>query len=61
MYVSDKPEPIMLSVLSIIPYPKFIPIILNLFPSYHLMPLYLYYSLNFNVSAHSYIVADKFV
>ena len=56
MYVFDKPEPIMLSVLPIIPYPKFIPIILNLFPSYHL--LYLYY---FNASAHGYIVADKFI
>ena len=29
-YVFDKPEPIMLSVLPIIPYPKFISIILNL-------------------------------
>ena len=59
MYVFDKPEPIVLSVLSIIPYPKFIPIILNLFPSHHL--LYLYYSLKFSASAHGYIVADKFV
>ena len=38
-YVFDKPEPIMLSVLPIIPYPKFIPIILSLFPSHHLLYL----------------------
>ena len=44
MYVFDKPEPIMLSVLPfiIIPYPKFIPITLNLFPSCHLMLYYTY-------------------
>ena len=34
MYVFDKPEPI---VLPIIPYPKFIPIIVNLFPSHYLL------------------------
>ena len=34
------------SLLSIIPYPKIIPIILNLFPSHHHI-LYLYYSLKF--------------
>ena len=45
MYVFDKPQPFMLSILAIIPYPKFIPIILNLFPSHHL--LYIYYSLKF--------------
>ena len=59
MCVFDKPEPNMLSNLPIVPYPKFKTIILNLFLSHHL--LYLYYSLKFSVSAHIYIVADKFV
>ena len=45
MYGFDNPEPIMLSVLPIITYPKFILIILNLFPSHDL--LYQYYSLKF--------------
>ena len=40
MYVFYKPEPVMLSVLPIIPYPKFIPIIINLFPSHHLVILF---------------------
>ena len=52
MYVFDKPEPIMLSVLPIIPYPKFILIILNLFPNHHLLP---------SASAHGNIIAGKFV
>ena len=56
MYVFDKPEAIMLSVLPIIPYPEFIPIVLYLFPSDHLLYLY-----NFSALAHSYIAADKFV
>ena len=56
MYVFDKPEAIMFSVLPIIPYPKFILIILNLFLSHHLLYLY-----NFSALAHGYIVADKFV
>ena len=56
MYVFNKPEAIMLSVLPIIPYPKFILIILNLFPRHHLL-----YQYNFSVLAHGYIVADEFV
>ena len=53
--IYDKPDP---TVLPIIPYPKFIPIIVKLFPSHHL--LCLCYSLNFSASAHGYIVVDKF-
>ena len=33
MYVFDKPEPVRLSVLPIIPYPKFLLIILNFLKS----------------------------
>ena len=35
LVVFDKPEPIMPLVLPIIPYPKFILVVLNLFPSHH--------------------------
>ena len=58
MYVFDKPEPIMLSVLPIIPYPNFIPIILNL-PSPNAIILILLFKIL--VCQLSYTVADKFV
>ena len=51
MYAFDKPKPIMLSVLPICSYTKFISIILNLFPSH----LLLYLFLNISASAHSYV------
>ena len=47
MYVFDKSEPIMLSVLPFIPYPKFIPII-----------LIAHKPTSPSASAHDYIVAE---
>ena len=67
MYVYDKPEAIMLSVLPIIPCPKFMPIILNLFLSHHLaiiysyIPCILFFKILVPQPTISYIVADKFV